>query len=148
MREAAACRYNSRLPHDFFDATRLSLRQKHCQYSAQVISRNKKTQTTKTKTERLVSWFNTIRKNKQQRSTTNASSVKAKRMKRTAGAHRSPMRLLPMRTAGAETMGAAACALGSYGGGLLGGDTLSLQMRVGPDGRVEEAVFKTFESPG
>ena len=45
-------------------------------------------------------------------------------------AHRSPARLLPMRTAGADSVGAAACALGSYGGGLLGGDDVAVDVTV------------------
>ena len=50
--------------------------------------------------------------------------------KLTRVAHQSPMRLLPMRTALAERAGAAACALGSYGGGVLGGDVMRLRVRA------------------
>jgi urease accessory protein len=51
--------------------------------------------------------------------------------KLTRVAHRNPMRLLPMRPAEAERAGSAQCALGSYGGGVLGGDTLELRLRCG-----------------
>ena len=44
--------------------------------------------------------------------------------------HRAPARLLPMRGALAEAAGAATCALGSYGGGLLGGDHIALDLKV------------------
>ena len=43
-------------------------------------------------------------------------------------AHRAPMRLLPMQPPGVAAAGAAACALGSYGGGLLGGDVVDLHV--------------------
>lgn len=45
--------------------------------------------------------------------------------------HRSPVRLLPMRTAAAEQAGAALCAIGSHGGGLLGGDVVEVDAVVG-----------------
>ena len=45
-------------------------------------------------------------------------------------AHRAPMRLLPMQPPGVAAAGAAACALGSYGGGLLGGDVVDLHVRA------------------
>lgn len=45
--------------------------------------------------------------------------------------HRSPARLLPMRTAAAEEAGAALCAIGSHGGGLLGGDVVDVDVVVG-----------------
>ena len=45
-------------------------------------------------------------------------------------AHRAPMRLLPMQPPSVAAAGAAACALGSYGGGLLGGDVVDLHVRA------------------
>ncbi|KAJ1638794.1 UreD urease accessory protein-domain-containing protein [Pavlovales sp. CCMP2436] len=45
--------------------------------------------------------------------------------------HRSPARLLPMRIPLAQAVGAAWCALGSHGGGLLGGDVVEVDVHVG-----------------
>ncbi|CAE8639709.1 unnamed protein product [Polarella glacialis] len=45
--------------------------------------------------------------------------------------HASPARLLPMMPAAAERAGGAWCALGSFGGGLLGGDEVDLKISVG-----------------
>lgn len=45
--------------------------------------------------------------------------------------HRTPTRLLPL-TDTACRLGAAHCAIGGYGGGLLGGDTVHLDVRVDP----------------
>eukprot|EP00964_Phaeocystis_antarctica_P052113 scaffold30486_cov63-Phaeocystis_antarctica.AAC.7 len=45
-------------------------------------------------------------------------------------AHRTPTRLLPMQPPSVAAAGAAACALGSYGGGLLGGDVVDLHVRA------------------
>ena len=45
-------------------------------------------------------------------------------------AHRSPARLLPMRAPRAEAAGAAVCAISSYGGGLLGGDSVALKVHA------------------
>ena len=46
----------------------------------------------------------------------------------TCVSHRAPARLLPLRAAKAQDAGAAICALGSYGGGLLGGDHVVLNV--------------------
>eukprot|EP00966_Prymnesium_polylepis_P214267 4961852-Prymnesium_polylepis.1 len=43
-------------------------------------------------------------------------------------AHRAPARLLPLSTARSKRAGAAECAIGSYGGGLLGGDLVELDV--------------------
>ena len=47
-------------------------------------------------------------------------------------AHRAPARLLPLRGALANIAGSAVCVLGSYGGGLLGGDTVDLDVKAEP----------------
>jgi urease accessory protein UreH/urease accessory protein UreF len=49
-------------------------------------------------------------------------------------ANKAPARLLPMRTLLAERSGSAWCALGNYGGGLLGGDRIDLHVDVERDG--------------
>ena len=50
----------------------------------------------------------------------------------TTVSHRSPARLLPMRSPLAEAAGAGLCLSGSYGGGLLGGDEVKLDVCVMP----------------
>eukprot|EP00930_Biecheleria_cincta_P027260 TRINITY_DN19144_c0_g1_i2.p1 TRINITY_DN19144_c0_g1~~TRINITY_DN19144_c0_g1_i2.p1 ORF type:complete len:623 (-),score=89.83 TRINITY_DN19144_c0_g1_i2:55-1923(-) len=45
--------------------------------------------------------------------------------------HAAPARLLPMQPAAIDRSGAAWCALGSFGGGLLGGDAVDLTLSVG-----------------
>ena len=47
-------------------------------------------------------------------------------------AHKAPARLLPMRSPRAIEAGAAVCAIGSFGGGLLGGDHVTLDVRAEP----------------
>ena len=44
--------------------------------------------------------------------------------------HRTPARLLPMHTPSSTTHGVAVCAISSYGGGLLGGDAVELNIDV------------------
>ena len=51
----------------------------------------------------------------------------------TCVAHRAPARLLPLRGALADAAGAATCVLGSFGGGLLGGDRVDLHVRAERD---------------
>lgn len=46
--------------------------------------------------------------------------------------HRAPGRLLPMRSPLSEEAGASLCLLGSYGGGLLGGDSVTLEVHAKP----------------
>ena len=48
----------------------------------------------------------------------------------TCVSHRAPARLLPLRGALAELAGAATCVLGSYGGGLLGGDVVDVDVHA------------------
>ena len=50
----------------------------------------------------------------------------------TTVSHRAPARLLPLRGALAELAGAATCVLGSYGGGLLGGDIVDVNIHAKP----------------
>lgn len=47
--------------------------------------------------------------------------------------HSSPVRLLPMATAAAERSGTAWCALGSFGGGFLGGDEVDVDVHMEKD---------------
>lgn len=60
-----------------------------------------------------------------------SAKLSAGRTALTRIAHRAPMRLLPMRPSSAEDAGAAWCALGSLGGGLLGGDKIDVDVAVG-----------------
>ena len=52
------------------------------------------------------------------------------RTRLTTVSHRAPARLLPVRAALADDAGSAICALGSYGGGLLGGDRVVLEVHA------------------
>ena len=58
------------------------------------------------------------------------ASVEQGATRLTRVSHRAPARLLPMRTAAARAAGGAVCALGSYGGGLLGGDEVALHVHA------------------
>jgi len=49
--------------------------------------------------------------------------------------HRTPVRLLPLVDTNGRR-GAAHCAIGGYGGGLLGGDTIELSVRVEPGAKL------------
>ena len=51
----------------------------------------------------------------------------------TCVSHRAPARLLPLRGALAGAAGAATCVLGSYGGGLLGGDQVDVHVEAEAD---------------
>jgi urease accessory protein len=65
--------------------------------------------------------------------------------------HRAPSRLHPMQTPGATRVGAAWCAMGEYGGGLLGGDCVDMDVAVGPDATLllsSQGSTKVFKSRG
>ena len=46
--------------------------------------------------------------------------------------HKSPARLLPLRTVAASEAGAARCVVSSLGGGLLSGDSMDFDVSLGP----------------
>lgn len=50
--------------------------------------------------------------------------------------HRAPMRLVPIPSSSIQQAGAAVCALSSYGGGLLPGDSHELHIKVEPSSRL------------
>lgn len=59
-----------------------------------------------------------------------STAAKGGRTRLTRVSHKAPARLLPMRSPRAEEAGAAVCALGSFGGGLLGGDHVVVDVTV------------------
>ena len=56
-------------------------------------------------------------------------------------AHSAPARLLPMRSPLAEAVGAGVCLVGSFGGGLLGGDSVTLDVQAKRGARCMRAKY-------
>ena len=65
--------------------------------------------------------------------------------------HRSPARLLPYKAALASAAGATNVAIGSYGGGLLGGDVVQLDLMAEPKAKLvvgTQASTKVYRARG